>query len=105
MKQLFLALFFVLMLASCSPHMFNLVNSKNMNQLELGMSRQQLIEIMGKYYSISEKKMENANEIEVISYRNYPYEDEFYQFVFVNDHLEEWYREIVPSYQVQDDHH
>lgn len=47
--------------------------------------------------------MHGEDEIEVLSYRNYPYEDEIYQFVFVNKSLSEWDRELIPSYDVQVD--
>ncbi len=83
--------------------MLSLMNAKSMSQLELGMSKQQLIEVLGNYYTISEKRMKGEDEIEVISYRNYPYEDEIYQFVFVNKSLSEWHRELVPTYDVKVD--
>lgn len=74
-----------------------------MNQLQLGMTKVAVTEILGKNYTIPEKRMEGDNEVEVLSYRNYPYTDEFYQFVFVNGSLDEWYRDLIPSYEISED--
>ncbi|MBN7810950.1 DUF3192 domain-containing protein [Algoriphagus sp. H41] len=103
MKHLFPALLLIAVFAACSPAMLSRMNAKSMSQLELGMSKQQLIEVLGNYYTISEKRMQGEDEIEVLSYRNYPYEDEIYQFVFVNKSLIEWHRELVPTYDVKVD--
>ncbi|WP_158860577.1 hypothetical protein [Lunatibacter salilacus] len=73
-----------------------------MNQLELGMSKEQVTGILGKEYTIAEKRMEGGNQIEILSYRNSPETDEFYQFVFVNNELERWYRELMPRYEVRE---
>lgn len=102
MKPVFLALLLLAVFTACSPSMLSRMNSKSMSQLELGMSKQQLVEVLGNYYTISEKRMRGEDEVEVISYRNYPYEDEIYQFVFVNKSLSEWYRELVPSYELKE---
>ncbi len=73
-----------------------------MDKLELGMSKQQLTAVLGRGYTIAEKRMEEGNLIEVLSYRNYPQEREIYLFVFANNELQEWYREIVPVYEVRE---
>lgn len=73
-----------------------------MEKLELGMSKQQLTAILGRTYTIAEKRMEEGNLIEVLSYRNYPNDRELYLFVFANNELQEWYREIVPVYEVRE---
>ena len=51
-----------------------------MNKIELGMSKKQVSDIPGKTYTIAEKYTEAKDEIEVISYRNFPQDDEFYLF-------------------------
>lgn len=68
-----------------------------MNMLELGMSKVQLAKILGSGYTIAEKRIENDKQIEVLSYRNAYFTDEFYMFVFKNEKLEKWYRELSPK--------
>jgi len=46
---------------------------------------------------IAEKRIENDTRIEVLSYRGTYKNDEFYMFVFKNDKLEKWYRELLPK--------
>jgi hypothetical protein len=67
-----------------------------MNKLELGMSKVQVTNILGSAYTIAEKRIEDNNKIEVLSYRDFYKDDEFYMFVFKNDKLEKWYRELLP---------
>jgi len=68
-----------------------------MNKLELGMKRKNVISILGTGYTIAEKRVENDTQIEVLSYRDFFSEDEFYMFVFADDKLEKWYRELLPK--------
>lgn len=103
MKKVLTAVLLTVLLASCSVQMFSRLNGKHMSMLELGMSKKELIEILGRDFTIPEKRIENGNTIEVISYRDYPRIDEIYFFVFVNDQLEEWYREVVPVYEIRED--
>lgn len=70
-----------------------------MNKLELGMSKKQVTEILGTGYTIAEKRIENTIEVEIISYRDFYHDDEFYMFLFTNDKLEKWYRELLPKYE------
>ncbi|UZD23764.1 hypothetical protein PBT90_10225 [Algoriphagus halophytocola] len=103
MRKIILVLFIGLFLVSCSPMVLSRLNSKTMGQLELGMSKEEMTEILGNNYTIPERRREGQDDIEVLSYRNYPYTDEFYQFVFVNGTLHEWYRELLPSYELNED--
>ena len=73
-----------------------------MNQLELGMSKEEVTKILGNEYTIAEKRMEAGNQVEILSYRNFPETDEFYQFVFVNNSLDNWYRELMPRYEIRE---
>ncbi|SHM99129.1 hypothetical protein SAMN04488057_10591 [Cyclobacterium lianum] len=102
-SQLFFALLFLMVLSSCSPHLFASLRSNNMSQLELGMSREQVTGILGDNYTIAEKRIEEGVPLEVLSYRNFPNNDEFYLFVFKNNELEEWYRELVPNFESRKD--
>lgn len=90
-------IFLFAVLSSCAASLTSL-RSSNMNKIELGMSKEQVSDILGKTYTIAEKYMEAKDEIEVISYRNFPHDDEFYLFKFKNDKLERWYRELQPKY-------
>lgn len=98
MKQLknsILLSFLILVLHSCaSLEMVNMTSSK-MNKLELGMSKQQVTQILGSAYTISEKRVEDNSEIEVISYRDSFELDEIYFFVFKNKKLDNWYRDLI----------
>lgn len=68
-----------------------------MNQLELGMSKVRVTGILGYYYTISEKRIDEGITTEVLSYR-FPYHpDEIYLFHFENDKLIRWHRELVPQ--------
>jgi len=92
-----LSAFVVLILSSCSTFRVAMMTSSNMNKLELGMSKAQVTEILGKDYTFAEKRIEDNKLIEVLSFRNYYKNEEFYMFVFKNDKLEKWYREFAPK--------
>lgn len=103
MKQVLIFVLITALMSSCSIRMFSQLDGKNMSMLDLGMSKKELIEILGRDFTIPEKRFENGNLIEVLSYRNFPYSNELYLFVFVNDELEEWYREFLPVYEIRED--
>ncbi|WP_298649325.1 DUF3192 domain-containing protein [uncultured Proteiniphilum sp.] len=72
-----------------------------MDKLELGMSKEQVTTILGKNYTITEKRMEDDVLIEILSYREtHTNGDEFYLFEFKNNKLEKWYRELLPNYKM-----
>lgn len=102
MKQILVAVFLGAILSACSPTLLSQMSGNKMDKLELGMTKQQLTAILGRAYTIAEKRKEEGNLIEVLSYRNYPYDREIYLFVFANNELKEWYREIVPTYEVNE---
>lgn len=97
MKRYLLYIFMVVILAGCSSVVR--ITSSKMDKLELGMTKEQVVDILGKGYRISEKRIEEELSIEVLSYRDLYNEDEFYLFQFKDDRLEEWYRELVPKYE------
>ncbi len=86
-----LAIFLMLFFYSCNSLQVAHMTSSKMNGLELGMSKGQVIDILGTSYTIFEKRMEYNNEIEVLSYRDHYKNDEFYLFVFKNKKVEEGY--------------
>ncbi len=88
-----------IILSSCSGTRIATMRKSKMEQLELGMSKSQVVTILGSSYSISQKEVSNKDTIEVISYRNIPFDDEFYLFRFKNNKLEKWHREFQPMYK------
>jgi len=70
-----------------------------MSRLKLGMDKGKVTHILGSSYTIAEKKVKNGDQIEVLSYRNFPYADEFYMFLFKNNKLMKWYRSFKPKYE------
>lgn len=97
MKRYLLYIFMVVILAGCSSVVR--ITSSKMDKLELGMTKKQVVDILGKGYRISEKRIEEGLSIEILSYRDLYNEDEFYLFQFKDDRLEKWYRELVPKYE------
>lgn len=93
-KYLLYFFFLILIFAGCSSGVY--MTGSKMDNLELGMSKVQLTKILGKGYTIAEKRIENGSDIEVLSYRDL---DEFYMFVFTDNKLEKWYRELLPKYE------
>lgn len=96
-KIYILSAFVILIVSSCATFQVAIMTSSNMNKLELGMTKEQVSKILGSDYSIAEKRIEDNKTIEVLSYRNYYRNDEFYMFVFKNNKLEKWYRELLPK--------
>ena len=70
---------------------------EKMELLELGMNKNEVTNILGKSYTISDKYAENGNDYTILSYRERIYDDEFFLFVFENDKLVRWYRELTPK--------
>ncbi|MDO9634490.1 MAG: hypothetical protein Q7J05_05515 [Paludibacter sp.] len=93
--------FVILIFSSCATFSAAIMTSTDMNKLELGMSEEQVTKILGSAYTIAEKRIEENNKIEVLSYRDYYKDDEFYMFVFKNDKLEKWYRELLPKERIK----
>jgi outer membrane usher protein FimD/PapC len=93
LKIFFYCAFVTLILSSCGALSFP-VNSSKIQKLELGMTREEATRILGQDFQIVEKRIENGNEIEVLSYV-YSHQ-EFFLFRFINGKLEEWNREFFP---------
>ncbi len=96
MKKILFYLIISWTVISCSAKFYGRMESNNMNQLKLGMTVQQVTEILGNQYKISKNEMVGNNEIKVLSYRN---TDEFYDFTFENGMLKKWDRVLVPQVQ------
>ncbi|EPR66900.1 hypothetical protein ADICYQ_4161 [Cyclobacterium qasimii M12-11B] len=100
-KNWILSAFLMVFLHSCASLQVAHMTSAEMNKLELGMSKEQVTQILGTDYTIAEKRLEDDNEIEVLSYRDHFENDEFYLFVFKNQKLEKWYRELLPKERIE----
>lgn len=96
-----LILFVLMLFTSCASLMVARMSSINMNKLELGMSKEQITQILGIDYTIAEKRMDGDIKVEVLSYRDAYKTDEFYLFVFKNNKLERWYRELLPKESIK----
>lgn len=99
MKTRICILFIIVLITTACSSVVNMTSEK-MNKLELGMSKQQVTEILGSNYTIAEKKIENGVQVEVLSYRDFYKDDEFYMFIFKNNTLERWHRELALKQEV-----
>ena len=99
MKTRICILFIIVLITTACSSVVNMTSEK-MNKLELGMSKQQVTEILGSNYTITEKKIENGVQVEVLSYRDFYKDDEFYMFTFKNNTLEKWHRELALKQEV-----
>ena len=99
MKTRICILFIIVLITTACSSVVNMTSEK-MNKLELGMSKQQVTEILGSNYTIAEKKIENGVQVEVLSYRDFYKDDEFYMFIFKNNILERWHRELALKQEV-----
>ena len=99
MKTRICILFIIVLITTACSSVVNMTSEK-MNKLELGMSKQQVTEILGSNYTIAEKKIENGVQVEVLSYRDFYKDDEFYMFIFKNNTLVRWHRELALKQEV-----
>ena len=99
MKTRICILFIIVLITTACSSVVNMTSEK-MNKLELGISKQQVTEILGRNYTIAEKKIENGVQVEVLSYRDFYKDDEFYMFIFKNNTLERWHRELALKQEV-----
>ena len=99
MKTRICILFILVLITTACSSLANMTSEK-MNKLELGMSKQLVTEILGSNYTIAEKKIENGVQVEVLSYRDFYKDDEFYMFTFKNNTLEKWHRELALKQEV-----
>lgn len=83
MKKIFLAVFMAVALAACGP-----VYNTQLKQIELGMSQQQVVSLMGDKYSVVDQKNNGDQTIEYVDkFKNHWF------FTFVDGRLNKWYKE------------
>lgn len=99
-RKILLSVFLLPVLTACFT--MSRMTSSYMNQIELGMSKGQVTQILGAEYTVAEKRIENGVEVEVLSYRNFHQNDEFYLFLFIDNKLEKWHREFLPKYEIKE---
>ena len=97
MKNMILIIFAAI-LTSCSGYNIAYIKSGDLQKVSLEMTKEQVTKILGKKYLISKKEIQEQDTIEVISYRNFPYEEELMLFYFKNNKLEKWDREFIPKF-------
>lgn len=98
MKRLLLYILTLILMTACSSVVS--MSGTRMNDLELGMTKEEVTKILGDKYTIAEKRIERGFLVEILSYRDFYKDDEFYLFEFKDNRLEKWHREIVPQYEV-----
>lgn len=83
MKKILLTLLLAITLASCGTAYNN-----QLKQVELGMTQEQIVSLMGDKYTIVDQKDYNNQTIEYVDrYKNHWY------FQFVDGHLYKWFKE------------
>lgn len=102
MKKSLLIIFCIgCLLTACVSNHITWSANDNIRKVALGMSKEQVIQIMGKdYLVVSSAKDVQGNPVEVLAYKSAV--DEEYQLKFVNAQLVVWNREHINKYIVKD---
>ncbi|GAB2529014.1 hypothetical protein [Spirosoma aerophilum] len=102
MKKSFLLIYCIgCLLTGCISNHITWSANANIKKIALGMSKDQVIQILGDDYMIaSSSKDERGNRIEVLAYKSDAYVE--YKLKFVNALLAEWNREHINKYIVKD---
>jgi len=83
MKKLLFTLFMAVMLTACGT-----AYNTQLKQVELGMTTNQIVNLMGDKYTVTEYKNDANQTLEYVDrYKNHWY------FQFVDGHLYKWYKE------------
>lgn len=83
MKKLFLAVFVTVALAACGS-----IYNTQLQQVQLGMTPQQIVSLMGDKYSVAEQKSNGDQTLEYVDrFKNHWF------FTFVDGKLNKWYKE------------
>lgn len=96
-KNSILIFLFTCLISSCATNYIVWNAHRKIKNVEIGMTKDQVIQIMGEKYMItSSSKDEQGNRIEVLGYKSDTYEE--YKLKFINDKLIEWEREHTTPY-------
>lgn len=89
-KKIFFTILLTVLLVSCAAMYYSPV--KNLSLLELGMTKSEVISLVGKYNTpLSYEKGDNGVLYETV--RCYLANSEYYYFDFENNGLVRWYKE------------
>jgi len=88
MKKLFFALFVTVFITACGSMK---VYNDALKQIELGMTRNEVVSLMGDKYSTTGVKVMQGKSYEVLEYKDM-YKNHFF-FEFADDYLYKWYKE------------
>jgi len=98
MKKLLFILFASIIFASCATFYGPNLNELS-KRLELGMSRQESVSIMGKDYFIESSSQTPDGKVEILHFRSAYYQE--YLLYFLNDELVEFHRYIPPQQDIR----
>lgn len=83
MKKILLVLFMAVALAACGT-----AYNDQLKQIELGMTQQQVVSLMGNKYSVANQKNNGDRTLEYVDkFKNHWF------FSFVDGRLDKWYKE------------
>jgi outer membrane protein assembly factor BamE (lipoprotein component of BamABCDE complex) len=89
------------LLTCCVSNRITWSTNDNIKKIALGMSKDQVVAILGKDYLVaSSSKDDYGKPIEILAYKSDVYEE--YKLKFVNAQLTEWNREYTNKYIVKD---
>lgn len=93
MRKIWLLLFVSVYLVGCSSYKDAMNANSNIKKVELGMTKNDVIQKMGKYYHRMElNKASNGIDVEVLGY---PTVDAIYMLRFENGELVEFHKDLV----------
>ncbi|WP_139262110.1 hypothetical protein [Dysgonomonas macrotermitis] len=97
MKKCLFFVFLIIALTGCSSYSEMLSADSNMKKVELDMTKEQVIAIMGSNYQrVGSFRLEDSTYVEMLGFkRNY---NETYVMRFENGILTEWNKEVIPEY-------
>ncbi len=88
MKRVIFVMFLAIALAACGS--FKVYNDA-LKQIELGMTKQEVVSLMGDKYTTSGTRYIEGKEYEVLEYKDM-YKNHFF-FEFADNKLYKWYKE------------
>jgi len=101
MKNIVLALVITCFLNACVGNNIAWKTNENIKKVEIGMTKEQVIQILGNKYMITAaSKNLLGNAVEVLGYKSDANEE--YKLTFVSNKLTQWSREHVNKYVVKD---
>ncbi|MFC4677087.1 hypothetical protein [Dysgonomonas termitidis] len=96
-KKLLITTLLVIALVSCGSVKDAMYSEKNVRKVELGMTKEEVISIMGKSYTSAGAIRSPEGSVEIIRWDS-AYDFEKYEFHFVDKILKEWHR-VRTDYQ------